>query len=112
MGIANTTAASAISAALLGMPPAAVTGRGTGVDDSTLRRKVAVVERALSVHRLDASCAPLDVLAAVGGLEIAALAGVCLGAAEARRAVVLDGFITTAAALVAAAVCPPARDYM
>lgn len=111
MGIGNTTAASAITAALTGLPPAAVTGRGTGVDDAVLARKVGVVERALVVNRPDPSD-PLDVLAKVGGLEIAGLVGVTLGAAARRIPVVVDGFIAGAAALVAAELCPQVRDYL
>ncbi len=111
MGIGNTTAASAVTAALLRLPPAEVTGRGTGVDDARLRHKVAVIDRALAVNRPDATD-PLDVLAKVGGFDIAALAGVILGAAAGRVPIVLDGFITGAAALIAAGLCPAARDYL
>jgi len=111
MGIGNSTAASAITAALTGLPPAAVTGRGTGVDDVGLARKVAVVERALAVNRPDPNDS-LDVLAKVGGLEIAGLVGVTLGAAGRRIPVVVDGFIAGAAALVAVELCPRARDYL
>jgi nicotinate-nucleotide--dimethylbenzimidazole phosphoribosyltransferase len=105
MGIGNTTAASAVVAALTGLPVAALTGRGTGVDDTTLARKVAAVERALAVNRPDPSD-PVGVLAAVGGLEIAGLVGLVIGAAARRVPVVLDGFITGAAALAAAALEP------
>ncbi len=110
MGIGNTTAASALAACLTGRPVAEVTGRGTGLDDRAVRRKVAVIEMVLDRHRPDPAD-PLGVLAAVGGLEIAALVGAILAAAEARAPVVLDGFITGAAALVAAAIAPglPAR---
>jgi nicotinate-nucleotide--dimethylbenzimidazole phosphoribosyltransferase len=110
MGIGNTTASSAIVAALLDRPARDVTGRGTGLDDDGVRRKAAVIEAALALHRPDPSC-PLDVLAAVGGLEIAAIAGAILEAAARRIPVVLDGFITAAAALVAARLAPdlPAR---
>lgn len=105
MGIGNTTAASAIVAALTGRPPAQVTGRGTGVDDPGLDRKVRAIETALAAHRPDPAD-PLGVLAAVGGLEIAGLVGAILGAAAARVPVVLDGFITGAAGLVAAVLAP------
>jgi nicotinate-nucleotide--dimethylbenzimidazole phosphoribosyltransferase len=101
MGIGNTTAASALTAVLCGMPATAVTGRGTGIDDATHRRKVAAIERAIEVNAPDPKD-PLGVLAAVGGLEIAVLVGIVVGAASARVPVVLDGFITGAAALVAA----------
>ncbi len=105
MGIGNTTAASAVVAALTGRPPSAVTGRGTGVDDATWRHKVAVIERGLEVNRPDPADA-IGVLAAVGGLEIAGLTGLALGAAAERIPVILDGFITGAAALVAARLFP------
>lgn len=111
MGIGNTTAASAIVAALTGAPVAEVTGRGTGIDNATWEGKKAVVERALRVNRPDASNA-LDVLAKVGGFEIGGLVGVTLGAAARRVPVVIDGFIATAAALVAAELCPAARGYL
>ena len=105
MGIGNTTAASAICAVLTGRPVAEVTGRGTGIDDATHQHKIAAIERALEVNRPDRRD-PIGVLAAVGGLEIALLVGVILGAAEAGIPVVLDGFITGAAALVAVALQP------
>jgi nicotinate-nucleotide--dimethylbenzimidazole phosphoribosyltransferase len=111
MGIGNTTAASAIVAALTGEPPAIVTGRGTGVDGLALRRKVGVVRQMLAVNRPDPAD-PLDVLAKVGGFEIAALVGLLLGAAAARVPVVLDGFITGAAALVASGLCPALQPYL
>jgi nicotinate-nucleotide--dimethylbenzimidazole phosphoribosyltransferase len=107
MGIGNTTAASAITAAITGGEPEAVTGRGTGLDDAGRARKVAVVRRALEVNRPDARDG-LDVLAKVGGFEIAGLAGVMLAGAARRVPVVLDGFIAGAAALVAVTLAPPA----
>jgi nicotinate-nucleotide--dimethylbenzimidazole phosphoribosyltransferase len=100
MGIGNTTAASAITAAVTGAPVETVTGRGTGVDDATWRRKVATVRRALAVNAPDPAD-PLGVLARVGGFEIAGLAGVVLAGAARRVPVVLDGFISGAAGLVA-----------
>jgi nicotinate-nucleotide--dimethylbenzimidazole phosphoribosyltransferase len=111
MGIGNTTAASAIVAALTGTPPAAVTGRGTGVDDPGLARKIGVIEAALALHDLD-DADPVGVLAAVGGLEIAGLVGAILAAAAADVPLVLDGFITGAAALVAAAIAPNVAGRM
>jgi nicotinate-nucleotide--dimethylbenzimidazole phosphoribosyltransferase len=105
MGIANTTAASALTACLLELDPVAVCGRGTGVDDAGLERKVAAVRRALVVNDPDPAD-PLGVLAAVGGLEIAALAGVVLGCAARRTPVLVDGFISAAAALVATRLQP------
>jgi nicotinate-nucleotide--dimethylbenzimidazole phosphoribosyltransferase len=110
MGIGNTTASSAIVAALLSRPAIELAGAGTGLDPDGIRRKAAVVDAALARHRL-AAADPLLVLATVGGLEIAALVGAMLGAASARVPVVLDGFITGAAALVASRLAPelPAR---
>jgi nicotinate-nucleotide--dimethylbenzimidazole phosphoribosyltransferase len=107
MGIGNTTAASAITAVITGAAPDTVTGRGTGVDDATWRRKVEVVRRALAVNGPDA-CDGLDVLATVGGFEIAGLVGVVLAGAAHHVPVALDGFISGAAALVAVALAPDA----
>ncbi len=111
MGIGNTTAASALTAHFTGAAAEAVTGRGTGVDDETLARKVAAVRRALALHSASAS-APLDALARLGGLEIAGLAGVVLGAAARRVPVVVDGFISGAAALAAVRMAPAAAGYL
>jgi nicotinate-nucleotide--dimethylbenzimidazole phosphoribosyltransferase len=111
MGIGNTTASSAIVAAITGRAVADVTGRGTGVDDDGWRRKVATIEHALEVNRPDPTD-PLDVLAKVGGYEIAGLVGVILGAAARRLPVIVDGFIAGAAALVASELCPRVRDYL
>jgi len=111
MGIGNTTAASAIVAVITGRSVADVTGRGTGVDDQTWARKVKVIEHALSLNRPNPAD-PLDVLAKVGGFEIAGLVGVTLGAAAHRVPVIVDGFISTAAALLATELCPPVRDYL
>lgn len=110
MGIGNTTAASAMVAALLNLPSGDVTGRGTGLDDAGLKHKIAVIDAALAKHRPEPSD-PIDVLSKVGGLEIAFLAGLCLGAAANRLPVVLDGFITGAAALTAAMLAPAIKDY-
>ena len=111
MGIGNTTAASAITAVLTGQPPASVTGRGTGLDAHGWQRKIEVVQRVLAVNRPD-RLDGLDVLAKVGGFEIAGLVGVILTGAARRVPVALDGFIATAAALVAAALCPAAVHAM
>ena len=111
MGIANTTASAALIAAFTGTDPVEVTGRGTGVDDATWAHKVDVVRRALDRHRPDPGD-PLGALAAVGGLEHAALAGYLLGAAALRVPVVLDGVIACAAALAAVAFCPDAAGYL
>jgi nicotinate-nucleotide--dimethylbenzimidazole phosphoribosyltransferase len=111
MGIANTTASSALAAVFTGAPPEEVTGRGTGVDDATLRRKVDAVRRGLEVNRPDRADA-VDALAKVGGFEIAGLAGVTLGAAAARVPVVVDGFIASVAALAAVRIAPNAAGYL
>jgi nicotinate-nucleotide--dimethylbenzimidazole phosphoribosyltransferase len=109
MGLGNTTAASAMTAALANVSAAEVTGHGTGIDEDTFRRKVDVVTRALRVNQPGRE--PLDVLRTVGGLEIAAIVGAYIGAAGRRMAIVGDGLITTAAACVAAELCPPFLDY-
>ncbi len=111
MGIGNTTASSAVCAVLTGRKPAEVTGRGTGITDEQLSHKASIVEKALSVNQPDAAN-PLDVLTKVGGYEIGGLAGVILGAASRGVPVVIDGFISGAAALLAAALAPRAKDYM
>jgi len=111
MGIGNTTASAAIVAAFTGLPPSVVTGRGTGIDHARFEKKVAVVERALSLNQPDPAD-PLDVLAKVGGFEIGGLAGVVLAAAAHRLPVVVDGLISGAAALIAAQLAPQARDYL
>ncbi len=111
MGIGNTTPSAAVISLFSGLPPAEVTGRGTGLDDGGLRRKIAVIEKGLAVNRPDVSD-PLDVLAKVGGLEIGALAGLVIGAAEAGVPVVCDGFIATAGALIACELAPAARKFL
>jgi nicotinate-nucleotide--dimethylbenzimidazole phosphoribosyltransferase len=111
MGIANTTAAAALIAAFTGAGHAEVTGRGTGIDDRTFERKVGAVGRALALHRPDPAD-PVGVLAAVGGLEHAALAGFVLGAAARRIPVVIDGVIACSGALAAAALAPDSAGAM
>ena len=111
MGIANSTAASALTAALTGAPPADVTGRGTGIDEAAHRRKIDVVRRALAANRVDPAD-PLGTLAALGGFEIAGLAGVVLGAAARRVPIVVDGFIASAGALAAARLAPRAAGAL
>jgi nicotinate-nucleotide--dimethylbenzimidazole phosphoribosyltransferase len=111
MGIGNTTAASAITAVLTGMPVAQVTGPGTGLDQAGIRHKVEVIERAIALNHPDPSD-PLQVLQAVGGLEIAGLTGLILGGAARRIPVVVDGFISTAAAAIACALQPRVRDFV
>lgn len=111
MGIANTTPAAALIAAFTGADPAVVTGRGTGIDDETHARKIAVIAAALDRHAPDPA-EPLATLAAVGGLEHAALAGFILGAAARRVPVIVDGVIAGSAAVVAAAFAPDAVAAM
>lgn len=111
MGIGNTTAAAAVAAALTGRSAEELAGRGTGIDDDGLGRKVSAIRRGLDVNRPDARDG-LDVLSKVGGFEIGGLAGVILGAAAHRRPVVIDGYISTAAAMIAVSLTPAARDYL
>ncbi|MEW6400515.1 MAG: nicotinate-nucleotide--dimethylbenzimidazole phosphoribosyltransferase [Chloroflexota bacterium] len=111
MGIGNTTPSAAIACALMNEAPQNIAGRGTGVDDEGLRRKISVIQCALDVNKPDAKDG-LDVLAKIGGFEIGGLAGVMLGAAAHRKPVLVDGFISTAAAMIAATLVPAARDYM
>jgi nicotinate-nucleotide--dimethylbenzimidazole phosphoribosyltransferase len=111
MGIGNTTASSAITAAMTRRQVSDVTGRGTGIDDAGHAHKIDVIQRALAFHRLDSTDA-MEVLAKVGGLEIGGLAGLMLGAAAARIPVVLDGFIAGAAALIAVGLQPRCKDYL
>ncbi len=111
MGIANTTPSTAVVAALTGLPVADLAGRGTGIDDGQLARKITILEKALALNRPDPQDA-LDVLAKVGGYEIGGIAGIVLGAAARRKPVVVDGFISTAGALLAYALCPAASQYV
>jgi nicotinate-nucleotide--dimethylbenzimidazole phosphoribosyltransferase len=111
MGIGNTTPSSAITAAITGEKVAKVTGRGTGIDDKQLAHKVEVIERALRVNQPNPDDA-IDVLAKVGGFEIGGLTGIILGAAAHRIPVVIDGFVSGAAALIAVGLSPVAKDYL
>lgn len=111
MGIGNTTPSSAIVAVMTGLPVAKVTGRGTGIDDAGLAHKVQVIEQAIALNKPDPQDA-LDVLFKVGGLEIAGLAGVMIAAASRRIPIVVDGFISTAAAMIASGLVPDVRNYM
>ncbi|MBF0458421.1 MAG: nicotinate-nucleotide--dimethylbenzimidazole phosphoribosyltransferase [Nitrospirae bacterium] len=111
MGIANTTPSSAIAAVVTGKPVNEVTGRGTGIGDAGLSKKVAVIERAIAVNAPDAKD-PIDVLAKIGGAEIGAIAGLCLGAAELRLPVVIDGFISTAGVVIAHGLNKTVKEYM
>ncbi len=111
MGIGNTTASSAVSAVMMGRPVAEVTGRGTGITDEQLVHKIEVIERALVVNHPDPK-QPLEVLAKVGGFEIGGLVGVMLGAAAHRIPIVIDGFISGAAALIATALSPKLKEFL
>jgi nicotinate-nucleotide--dimethylbenzimidazole phosphoribosyltransferase len=111
MGIGNTTPSSAIVAAMTGVPVAHAVGRGTGIDDQGLERKIRVIEQALALNQPDATD-PMDVLQKVGGLEIAGLAGVMIAAAHRRIPIVVDGFISTAAAMIAGGLAPGVRNYL
>jgi nicotinate-nucleotide--dimethylbenzimidazole phosphoribosyltransferase len=111
MGIANSTAAAALLCALTAIPPESIVGRGTGLDDTGMRRKTEVVARALELHR-GALASGDSLLAALGGFEIAAIAGVCLGGAASNVPVVVDGYIATAAAAVAEKIYPGLFDHL
>jgi nicotinate-nucleotide--dimethylbenzimidazole phosphoribosyltransferase len=111
MGIGNTTPAAAIACAMTGYPAAEIVGRGTGIDDATLARKGDAVSRALLVNQPDPADA-LDVVSKVGGFEIAGLAGAIITAAANRRPVMVDGFISTAAAMIAVGLAPEVRHYL
>ena len=111
MGIANTTPSSALFAALMGVDVEEVTGLGTGIDDERLKHKIDVIKRALEVNKEHLQD-PVEALAAVGGLEIAGICGTIIGAASRNTPVVIDGFISSAAALVACKICPKTKDYM
>lgn len=111
IGIGNTTPAAALVSALVGIAPALVVGRGTGISDTVLARKIALIEQAIALHRPDPRD-PLSVLTALGGLEIAALVGCMLEAARQGVPVILDGLVTNAAALVAARLEPNITGYL
>jgi len=110
MGIGNTTTSSAITACLLDKKVIEVTGRGAGLSDVALQRKIAVIEKAIKLHKPDKND-PIDVLSKVGGLDIAGLVGVFLGGAAAHVPVLIDGFISAVAALIAIRLCPTAKNY-
>jgi len=111
MGIANTTPSSAIAAVITGNPVADVTGKGTGIGDMALNNKVRVITQAILINRPDPGRG-LDVLAKIGGAEIGGIAGLCIGAAENSIPVVIDGFISTAGALIAYTLNPDVADYL
>lgn len=111
MGIGNTTTSSAVLAVLTGADIEAVTGRGGGITDESFRKKKEVIRRAIAINQPDKDDA-VDVLSKVGGFDLAAMCGAFLGAAQARRPVVIDGFISAVAALCAARLCPEVRGYL
>lgn len=111
MGIGNTTSSAAIASAILGLPAETVAGRGAGVDDAGLRRKIAAIQEGLEVNRPDASDG-IDVLAKVGGFEIGGLAGAMVAAGGHRKPVVIDGYISGAAAMIAVQLAPTVRNYL
>jgi len=111
MGIGNTTASSAITAVMTGRPVAQVTGKGTGISDQALKHKIKVIEEAIAINVPDPKN-PLDVLSKVGGAEIGGIAGLIIGAASRKIPIVLDGFISTAGAMIAYSIEPKVKDYM
>lgn len=111
MGIGNTTPSAAILAVMAEYPVSSVTGRGTGIDNTALLNKIKVIRESINYHQPDKND-PIDVLAKVGGFEIAGIAGVILGASYLKVPVLVDGFISTAGALIAKALCPQSLDYM
>ena len=111
MGIGNTSSSAAIINIFSGLPVSEIAGRGTGIDDSQLLHKIAMIEKAIEINRPDPGDA-IDVLAKVGGFEIGGIAGLILGAASMKKPVLVDGFISTAGALIAAHLAPIAREYM
>lgn len=111
MGIGNTTTSSAVASVLLGQPPERMTGRGAGLKSLGLQRKIAVIKQAIARHQPDHTDA-VDVLAKVGGLDLAGLTGVFLGGAIHQMPIVIDGFISSVAALCAVTIADPAKDYM
>lgn len=111
MGIGNTTPSSAIAAVITGKPASELTGRGTGLDDEQLQKKIGIIDKILQVNKIDAQSG-LDILAKVGGYEIGGIAGLILGAAAHQKPVVVDGFISTAGALIAYKLEPFVRDYI
>jgi nicotinate-nucleotide--dimethylbenzimidazole phosphoribosyltransferase len=111
MGIGNTTPSAAIACALMNVSPEKIAGRGTGVDDDGLKRKISVIEKSLSLNKPNANDG-LDVLSKVGGFEIGGLAGVMMGAASKNIPVMVDGFISTAAAMIAVTIAPACKNYL
>ncbi len=111
MGIGNTTPSSAVVSLFTGRPPSDCTGRGTGLEDLEFRKKIEVVQKSIDVNAPDPQD-PIDVLSKVGGFELGGLAGLILGCAAAKKPILLDGFISTASALIAQALAPVSAQYM
>jgi nicotinate-nucleotide--dimethylbenzimidazole phosphoribosyltransferase len=111
MGIGNTTPSSAIIACISGLPVSEVTGKGTGIDEKTFQQKMNVIKKAIETNTPDPN-KPLDVLAKIGGAEIGGIAGLCLGAASKRVPVLVDGFVSTAGALIAYEIEPAVKEYL
>lgn len=111
MGIGNTTTSSAVAAVLMGKPVEEMTGRGAGLDNDGLNKKIATIKKGISLHKPDPEDA-IDVLSKVGGLDLAGIAGVFLGGAIYRVPILVDGFISAVGALCAARICPRSKDYM
>jgi nicotinate-nucleotide--dimethylbenzimidazole phosphoribosyltransferase len=111
MGIGNTTPSSAILSVMTGIDPGKITGMGTGIDNKTLRNKIENIKKAITVNTPDRDD-PVDVLAKVGGYEIGGIAGLIIGGAVHRIPVIVDGFISTAGALIAVALNPTINDYL
>ena len=111
MGIGNTTTTSAVAAALLGRPAVEMTGKGAGLSNEGLQKKIAVIDSAIALHKPDPAD-PVDVLSKVGGFDIAAMVGFYLGCARYRVPAIMDGYISILAALVAVRLCPAARDAL
>ena len=111
MGIGNTTTSAAVASAILGLPPRETAGRGAGLDSAGLERKIAVIERALALHKPDAN-APVELISKIGGFDIAGMTGLFLGGAIYKIPVVIDGVISAAAACLACKIAPKSREYM
>lgn len=111
MGIGNTTPSSAIVSVLTGISPSDATGRGTGIDDEKLSFKISMIEKAIKINQPDPKNG-IDVLSKIGGFEIGGMVGIILGAASVKKPVIIDGFISTASALIADSICPLSRNYM
>lgn len=112
MGIGNTTSSSAIISAVTGLPAVETTGRGTGIDDNSLKRKIEVIDKAIKFHNLDTNSSGIEILQKIGGFEIGGIAGTILASAYHKVPIVIDGIISTAAALIAYKINSSIKDYM